>query len=192
MKYFFKSLTSTNVAMSALLSGEFDAAHHVAGFDLYIGGGALGARFACFAAAFRKGTACRQLCGVRHKARNGREPVHRFVQVRNGAEQADGVRMGRMLINVFERTVFHDFASIDDRDLAAYFRNDAEVVRDQEQGSVELLFKLFDELKHLRLNGYVKCRCGFICNQKRRVAGKRDCDHNTLLHAAGECSCAIK
>ena len=56
---------------------------------------------------------------------------------------------------------------------------------DEDDGVVELLLKVLDELENLGLDGDVQCRGGLVADQNLRLAGQSDGDDDALAHTAG-------
>ena len=71
-----------------------------------------------------------------------------------------------------EQTVLHH------RNFMREVLHHAEVVGDEEVSDTKLLLQLLQEIEYLRLNRYIKRRCGLIGHNQRRVGhdGPRDAD----------------
>ena len=143
-------------------------------------------------AAVFKRAARRKLRGVRHHAGNRLEPRHLGIQIRQRVEKALRVRVRRVLVNVPQRAVFHDHTAVHDGDLVAHFGHNAKIVRNEDGRGVELRLELSHELEHLRLDRHVERGRGLVGDEKLGAAGQGNGDDHALLHAAGECSCAVK
>ena len=77
-----------------------------------------------------------------------------------------------------------NFTRIHDGDVMRHFRHHAQIMRDQQDRHAHLLLQIAQQVEHLRLDCHVE-RCGrLVCNQQAGLAGKRDCNHDALLHAA--------
>ena len=94
--------------------------------------------------------------------------------------------MGGMLEDVLQRSGFHDLAGVDDGDLLAHLRHDAEVVGDEYGRGFVLLVQRAHQVQHLGLDGHVQRRGGLVGQQQLRGTGQGDGDDHALLHAAGE------
>ena len=94
--------------------------------------------------------------------------------------------MRRVLQKLPGCRVFDDVAGIHHGDPVGLLGHDAEVVRDEDHSHVALPAQVVDQLENLRLNGHVERGRRFVGNQQLRVPGQRHCDHDPLLHAAGE------
>ena len=105
---------------------------------------------------------------------------------RDAAEQADGVRVPRVLEDRLDGTLLDEPAGVEDADAVAHLRDRAEVVADEEDRGVELRLELGDEVEDLRLDRRVEAGRRLVEDQERRVLGERHRDHDPLLHAAGE------
>ena len=122
------------------------------------------------------------------EARNRVQPavVLANASTRDAAQQADGVRMARVLEDRLDRALLDESPGVEHADAVAHLRDDAEVVADEEHGGVELGLELRDEVEHLRLDGRVEPGRRLVEDEERRVLGERHRDHDPLLHAARE------
>jgi len=105
---------------------------------------------------------------------------------RQAAQEADGVRVLRVVEHLAGDALLHDAARVHDADAVAGAAHDAEVVGDQEDRRPRLVAEGGDEVEHLGLHRRVEARGGLVEDQELRVAGQRHRDHGALLHAAGE------
>ena len=64
-------------------------------------------------------------------------------------------------------------------------RDDAEIVRDEEDAHAELALQPAEEVEDLRLDGHVEGGRRLVGDQELRIAGEREGDHDALAHAAG-------
>ncbi len=64
--------------------------------------------------------------------------------------------------------------------------DDAEVVRDQQQGHRQLAPQAVEQVENMRLNRDVERRGRLISDQQTRPAGHRHCDHHALPLTAGQ------
>ena len=77
-------------------------------------------------------------------------------------------------------------ATVHDRHAVRPLRDQAQVVRDQQQRHREVAAQAVEQLQDLRLDGHVKCRRGFIGHQQTWLAGHRHGDHHALALATRE------
>ena len=82
--------------------------------------------------------------------------------------------------------LFHDAAGIHDNDVVRHARDDAEVVRDEHDGGVELILQILEQIKNLRLDRNVERGGRLVGDDERGRAGKRDGYHDTLTHTTGQ------
>ena len=111
-------------------------------------------------------------------------PAH--AKLRQGEQQRLGVWMARILEDLVCKAVFHDLPGIHDGHAVCHIGDDAEVMRDVDDGHVQFLLQLLDELEDLSLNGYVECGGRFIADEDLRAAGNRRCNDDALAHTAGK------
>jgi hypothetical protein len=83
-------------------------------------------------------------------------------------------------------TFLHDFSGIHHCDLIRDTRNEAEIMRHQNQGNVQLTPQIGEQVQDLRLDRYVERGCRFIRNDQLRLALQRHGDHDTLAQTARE------
>ena len=82
--------------------------------------------------------------------------------------------------------LLHDHAAVHHHHVVGNVSDHAEVVRDQDHSSAELLLQPVDHLQHLRLDRHVQRGRGLVSDEQRRAQGHRHGDHGPLAHAAGE------
>ena len=78
------------------------------------------------------------------------------LKVWDRAKEGPGIWMARIVEYIFGSALLNDLASVHDGDIICHVSNDTKVMGDEDDGEVLLLFELVDELKDLRLDGYVK------------------------------------
>ena len=105
---------------------------------------------------------------------------------RDAAQEADGVRMPRVVQHLLGRALLDHLAGVEDADLGAHLADHAEVVADEEHGRVELGLQLVDEVEHLGLDRRVEAGRRLVEDQQGRIDAERHRDHDALLHAARE------
>ena len=94
--------------------------------------------------------------------------------------------MLHIIEDFIQRTGFAELAAVHDRHAVGHGGDDAHVVRDDDDGCVDLLLQILHQIENLRLNGHVQRGGRLIRNQNLRFAGQRDGDHHALTHAAGK------
>ena len=83
-------------------------------------------------AARRKRAAGRRMHQIDRRALDRRERfAFLLIDLGEGADQADGIRVFGIGKQGLDRAVFHDLAAVHNDDLIADIRNDAEIMRDQ-------------------------------------------------------------
>ena len=79
-----------------------------------------------------------------------------------------------------------DLAEVHDRDPVGDVAHDAEVVRDEDVGEVELVLQVVEQVEHLRLDRDVERRDRLVGDDQLRVQRERAGDADALALAAGE------
>ena len=79
-----------------------------------------------------------------------------------------------------------DASGIHDHHAVAEAGDNAEVVRNEDDGHAELALEFFNQLKDLRLDGDIEGRGGFVGDEYLRFGDEGHRDHDPLSHAAGE------
>ena len=79
-----------------------------------------------------------------------------------------------------------ELASIHDGDAIRDARNDAEIVRDEQQRHAELALQVFQQRQDLRLNGDVKRAGRLVCDHEIGAAEQCGRDHHALAQASGQ------
>ena len=130
------------------------------------------ADFAGVRAAGAEEAAFGQGCGVGHQAGYGLEPVRRFAEVGQGAEEALGVGVQRLAEHLVYRAVLDDFARVHGGDLVAVLGHEAEGVGDEEDGGFIVADESAHEVENLGLDGDVEGRGGLVGEEESGVAGK--------------------
>ena len=100
-------------------------------------------------------TPLRQPSGVGHQAGDGLEPPFLPVQAWQGVEQPFGVRVGRLIENVFQTAELYDFSRVHDGHLVAGFRHHAQIMGDENHGSAKFVLQRFHHIQHLGLDGHI-------------------------------------
>ena len=81
---------------------------------------------------------------------------------------------------------FHDPAAAHDVHEFRRLRNDAEIVRDQQQSHTEIPLEAPEEIQDLGLDRDVECRGGFVGDQKVGTRGDRARDQDSLALPSGQ------
>lgn len=105
---------------------------------------------------------------------------------RNRLQEPLGVGMLGILENFEDVTVLDGFPCVHDHYVISHLRDDAEVVRDEEDRRFLFPLQLFHETQDLRLNRYIESRRRLIGDQKARLTGQSHRDHDPLPHTARE------
>ena len=137
-------------------------------------------------AAFTELAAIRQSGRIWHHSINRLEPLHIIRQTWNRAKQSFCIRMCRFLINLTEISIFHHFTGIDNRHIITMLRYHTQIMGNQNHCRVVFHLQFVNHIQYLCLNGHVKSRRWLVRNQKLRVAGQCNRDHNPLFHTTGE------
>src|SRR5262245_46390203 len=126
----------------------------------------------------------------------GREPgqvrgltadgIERFLaaELRHRADQGARVGMLGGVEELAHRRLLDDLARVHDGHPVAHLRNDAEVVRDEDQGHAGLALDVLQEVQVLRLDRHVEVGRGLVGDDEARPAGQRDGADDALPHAA--------
>ena len=118
---------------------------------------------------------------------NGLQPLARFhVEARDGMQQRLEVRVPGVAKDIVQAAAFHHLAVVHHDHLVGDVGDDAQVVRDDQHGHVELALKIVHQLQDLRLYRDVQRRRRLVGDQQRRAADQGHGDHRPLAQAAGE------
>ncbi|ALP41937.1 putative peptide transport system ATP-binding protein [Aeromonas schubertii] len=121
--------------------------------------------------------------------RGPRDPLQhgfRAMQGREGVTQPPGVGVQRRSQDRLGRGHLHQLAGVHDADAIAKLDHEREIVSDEEDREVELLFERIDLLQDLPLHHHVQGRGRLVHDKQLGVEDERDGDHQALAHAAGE------
>lgn len=94
--------------------------------------------------------------------------------------QALRVRMAGMMENFRSRSLFDNPPCVHYNHIVRHFRDNAEVVRDEQNRTVDSLFQVVEQFKNLRLYGNVQRGGRFVGNNQTGFAGKRHGYHDAL------------
>ncbi len=124
---------------------------------------------------------------VRQAALDRHQRVARFVvRIDLTSEQRQGIGMPRIVEQAGSRPGLDNFAGVHNGDVVANLGDQAEAVRDEDDGAFKGAAQTADQLHDLCLDGDVERCCRFVGNQDVGLAQKRHGDHHALAHAAGE------
>ena len=94
--------------------------------------------------------------------------------------------MARVVVEVVRAIDLDQRPRIHHRDTVADFRDEIEIVADEDHRNAALTYRLDQESDDLCLHRHVKRRRGFVGDDQSRLHGKRCRDHHALAHAAGK------
>lgn len=84
------------------------------------------------------------------------------------------------------RPLLDDVPAVHDGDAVGHAGDDAEIVRDEDDGGVPFLLQILHQLEDLRLHGHVERRRRFVGDEQVGITGQRHGDHQALALPAGE------
>ena len=109
----------------------------------------------------------------RHVDQRRRQPLDRDQAVlrhrpepRDGTQQAPRVRVVGLVVDVVGVAEFDGLAGVHHLDVVAVLGHDAEVVRDDDDGGVELVLQPVDQVEDLRLHRHVERGRGLVGDQQ--------------------------
>ena len=105
------------------------------------------------------------------------------VEPRHGRQQAARIGMQRAAEHGLRGAALHQARGIHDVHAVGVARDDAEVVRDDDDRDAEPPRQVLHQLEDLRLDGHVQRRGRLVGDQELGVAGQTDGDHHPLAHA---------
>ena len=105
---------------------------------------------------------------------------------RNRGEESRGVRMLRILVQLGRRADLDDMAEVHDRDAVGDVPDDAQIVRDEDVGEVEIGLQALEEVENLGLDRDVERRDRLVADDQLRAEGERARDPDPLPLTAGE------
>ena len=94
--------------------------------------------------------------------------------------------MGVAVEDVLHRAGLHNLAGVHHRHPVRHAGHHAQIVGNQDDGRVGLLFNLRQQVHNLGLDGHVQGRGGLDGNEHLGVAGEGHGNHGALAHAAGK------
>ena len=106
--------------------------------------------------------------------------------VGHAREQAPRVGHLRVDQDLLAGAVLDHASGVHHQDVVGHLGDDPQVVRDDDDGGVELTLQVLQEVQDLRLDGHVEGRRRLVGDQQARVVDQPHRDHRALPHAAGE------
>src|SRR6266540_3161430 len=180
-KYFFRSLISSSGILRNLEAGDAMVCLDLDQRRLRLRTGGVGAH-----ATVAEMAARRPIERIGDHSRNRLQPFLRGAAARHRIQQPDRVGMHRAGEDDFGFRPFHDLAGVHDRHLVGAFRDDTQIVRDEQDRHAEPLLELADQLQYLRLDRDVERGRRFIGDEELGSAGERHRDHDSLTLPAGK------
>ena len=122
---------------------------------------------------------------VFHEVVDGRQAAVFGFEPRAAGEEAFGVRVLGVGEDFEHGAVLDFFAAVHHEHVVGDFGDDAEVVRDEDDGHAAVVAQLAEDFEDLGLDGDVEGGGRFVGDEQLRVAGEGHRDHDALLLAAG-------
>jgi hypothetical protein len=94
--------------------------------------------------------------------------------------------MQRVLEESVGSALLYDYTEIHHGHAPADLPNRSEIMADKEHGHAPLCLQIRQQIEHLRLNGHVERRSGFVAHEQLRVGRERAREHNALPLSARE------
>jgi hypothetical protein len=124
---------------------------------------------------------------VRHLARDdGQHTALARNPRRIAFQQRAGIGMAGIVEDLAHIAGLHHLARIHHHHLVAQFRDQPQIVGDDDHGRLQFALQFAQQMDDLRLHGDVERRRRLVRQQQRRVHQKRHRDAGALAHAAGE------
>ena len=133
----------------------------------------------------REGAAGRHVTERRNRSLDRLQPSAGR-SARNRRQQALRIGMFGVAEQLGRRRLLDDPSGVHDGDAVRRLRDDAEIVRDQEERQLELALHVAQEFQDLRLDGDVERRRRLVGDEQRRPARERHRDERALPEPAGE------
>src|SRR5262245_35815968 len=105
-------------------------------------------------------------------------------ELRHRAQQRARVRMLGIVEQLLHRRLLDDLAGVHHRHPIAHLRDDAQVVRHEDQRHAGLALDVLEQVQVLRLDRHVEVGGGLVGDDQAWPAGKRDRADDALAHAA--------
>ena len=145
-----------------------------------------GTRIQSVYTALRKAAAGWPVCCIRDDAIQCHEILATSIACWEAGEQALRIRMPRVMKKITRWRGFDHLPGVHHRHIVCDFRDNPEVVGDQEHRHPKLILEFLDEAHDLRLDGDIEGRGRLIGDEQLWSVRKRDGDHDTLPHPARE------
>ena len=146
------------------------------------------ATIVCQGAAIGEHAAFEPRAETRQEPRDRVEPAVVLPDAAAGyaAQQADRVRMARILQHGADGALLHQAAGVEDAHAVAHLRDHTEVVADEQHRRMELRLQRRDEIEDISLDRGIESCSGLVEDQQGRILREGHRDHDPLLHAARE------
>src|SRR5437870_4329868 len=115
-----------------------------------------------------------------------RDRIERLLaaELRHRAEQGPRVRVLGGVEQLPDGRLLDDLAGVHHGGLVTHLRDDAQVVRHEDEGHARLALDVLEEVEVLRLDGDVEVRRGLVGDDEAWPSGQRDRADDALAHAA--------
>ncbi|CDN42283.1 hypothetical protein BN871_BC_00130 [Paenibacillus sp. P22] len=117
---------------------------------------------------------------------NGIQRVLALVDDRLGLQQPLRIRMLRIVEQLHDFAFLDDLAGIHDHDVVGHLRDDAEIMRDEQDRHPAFILEAAQQVQNLSLDRDVESGRRLVGDEQLRIAGHRDRDHDALQHAAAQ------
>ena len=108
------------------------------------------------------------------------------IRHRDRVDQAPGVGMGCVLVDLLGRSDLHQLAEVHDPDAVGEILDHRQVVRDDDVRQVVDLLKALHQVEELSLDGHVEGGDRLVADDEPRAQGERTGEADPLTLAAGE------
>ena len=88
--------------------------------------------------------------------------------------------MQGILVETIRRRHLDDLAQVHDDDSVRDVPDDREIMSDEQEGEIELVLQLLEQIHDLRLNRDVQCRHGLVADEELRIQGQGPCEPDSL------------
>src|SRR5215470_8989658 len=123
---------------------------------------------------------------IRRLPIDGGQPLAAVAEPRNRFQERARVGMRRRVVDLLDRPGLDQAARVHHRDLVAHLGDDAEVVRDEDQGQVVRALQIAQQIQVLGLDGDIEACRRLVGDEDPRLARDGDRAHDALPHAARE------
>ena len=87
-----------------------------------------------------------------------------------------------MIQQIIDSSCFHDLPGIHHIYIFAHLRNHTQVMGNEDDRHIQLIFQGIHQIQDLRLYSHIQCRSRFIRNQEFGIAGQSHSNHDPLPH----------